>query len=650
MFDYVRISCCVPETAVANTIKNADAIIAQAKDAARQHANFAVFPELAVTGYTCGDLFLQDIMITGTKDAIVRIMEETKELDIILLIGAPLELLGQLYNCALVIAKGVVWGIVPKTFLPNYGEFGEKRWFSSAEEFDGDSIGATEAFGIKEDYQIPVGNRLVFRTKNGVKFGAEICEDLWVPVPPSVGLVFGGAEVIFNLSASNEAVGKRDYRRQMVMQQSSKCYCSYIYVSSGTGESTSDMIFSGHSMIAENGSILAENKNLLDSDYILTQDVDLGYLRAERKRIKSYKDAAGLYITEPRRLISVEMAAESNGNLAEVKGMPFIPSGRENRQDRCMEIFYMQVAALKKRLSLVGGKAVIGVSGGLDSTLALLVTAEAIKQLGLPSENVCAVTMPCFGTTDRTFRNAVALMETLGVTMKNISIKEACEVHFRDIDHDINVHDITYENVQARERTQVLMDLSNSFGGIVIGTGDLSELALGWCTYNGDHMSMYGVNAGIPKTLVRYVVQSIVEKNVFPESTEILKDVLDTPISPELLPPDDAGDIAQKTEDTVGPYVLHDFFLFYIVRYGFSPAKIYHMAKCAFRDTYSDADILKWLRQFYRRFFTQQFKRSCLPEGVKVGSIGLSPRGDWRMPSDAEGAVWLAEVEKLTKQ
>lgn len=647
MFDYVRISCCVPETAVANTLKNTDAIIKQLRLAEKQHANFAVFPELAVTGYTCGDLFLQDTLITGAKQAVAKIAEATRNMELTVLVGAPLELLGQLYNCVVVIAKGVVWGVVPKTFLPNYGEFGEKRWFSSAEEFDEEGISAAETFGFAEDYVIPVGNRLVFQTENNVKFGAEICEDLWVPVPPSVGMVFSGAELIFNLSASNEEVGKREYRRHMVMQQSSKCYCGYVYVSSGTGESTSDMIFSGHSMIAENGKILAENENFLDSDYILTKDIDLGFLRADRKRIKSYKDAAGLYITEPRRIVPVSVRTESDGAHAKVKKMPFIPSEKSDMLTRCMEIFQMQVAALRRRLSVVGGKAVIGVSGGLDSTLALLVTAEAIKNMGLPATNICAVTMPCFGTTDRTFQNAVALMESLGVQAKNISIKEACELHFRDIGHDINVHNITYENVQARERTQVLMDLSNVFGGIVVGTGDLSELALGWCTYNGDQMSMYGVNAGIPKTMVQLVLQSIVEKNLFPDSTEILKDILDTPISPELLPPDDAGHIQQKTEDVVGPYVLHDFFLFYVLRFGFSPSKIYDMAKRAFAQEYEDGEILKWLKQFYKRFFSQQFKRSCMPEGVKVGSIGLSPRGGWQMPGDAESAVWLAEIDTL---
>lgn len=648
MFDIVRISCCVPETAVANPEKNAEEIIKKIKEAQSQGGNFILFPELAVSGYTCADLFFQERLLSCVQDALLKIAESTRGMDAVVIVGAPLVLFGQLYNCAAVVSDGVVLGIVPKTFLPNYNEFYEKRWFSSACDIEEPAVCSEKVLPHSgAHYEIPVGNNLIFETGNGIKFGVEICEDLWVPAPPSAGMALSGAEFIFNLSASNETIGKRAYRRDMVKQQSSKCVCVYAYVSCGTGESTTDVIFSGHSVIAENGSIRAENKKLLDNDYILSQDVDLGKIRADRLEFKTYKDAMNLYGNFSARLVKIPAEPGSDGALLELKRYPFIPSAKQDRTKRCMEIFGMQTAALKKRLSITGGKAVIGVSGGLDSTLALLVTSAAIKEMGLPSTNICAVTMPCFGTTDRTFQNAVALMESLGVCAKNISIKEACEMHFKDIGHDPDKHDVTYENVQARERTQVLMDLSNAFGGIVVGTGDLSELALGWCTYSGDQMSMYGVNAGIPKTLVRWMVDSIADSGLFPDSAKILKDVLDTPISPELLPPDAEGKIAQKTEDVVGPYALHDFFLYHVLRYGFAPEKIFYLAKRAFAGAYDSDTVLKWLKQFYRRFFTQQFKRSCMPDGVKIGSVCLSPRGDWRMPSDAESTVWLTALESL---
>ena len=648
MFDFVRVSCCVPRVAVANTEKNAQDIIKKIKEAETAKSNFVLFPELAVTGYTCGDLFFQERLISGVQKALAAIVSAVKNSGTVVIVGAPVKLLGQLYNCAVVIANGTVAGIIPKTFLANYNEFYEKRWFSSANDLSEKSVDAQVVLGeTEEHYDIPVGSDLVFETQNGVKFGVEICEDLWMPVPPSTGLALAGAELIFNISASNETIGKRTYRQDMVKQQSSKCYCAYAYVSCGTDESTTDLIFSGHSLIAENGIITSENKKFLDTDYVLTADVDLGKIKADRLKYKSYKDAMSLYLGNTQKTAKFSVKTESDGTLYQVNRHPFIPSEKQARIERCLNIFDMQVSALAKRLRVTGGRAVIGVSGGLDSTLALLVTGAAAKQLGLPATNICAVTMPCFGTTDRTFHNAVALMESLGVTVKNISIKEACIQHFKDIGHDINVHDVTYENVQARERTQVLMDMSNAFGGIVVGTGDLSELALGWCTYNGDQMSMYGVNAGIPKTLVRWMIDSIAENNIFPASTDILKDVLDTPISPELLPPDAEGKITQKTEDVIGPYELHDFFLYYVLRYGYSPAKIYELAKRAFAGAYESNTILKWLKQFYKRFFTQQFKRSCMPDGVKIGSVCLSPRGDWRMPSDAESAIWVAEVEML---
>lgn len=648
MFDFIRISCCVPKVAVANPKKNVEQIIEQIKNAEEKGSNIALFPELAVSGYSCGDLFFQQSLIHETANEIFKIASNTKSSDIIAVVGAPIVILGQIYNCAIIMSKGKICGIVPKTFLANYDEFCEKRWFSGADELTISTINSKElSADIEENYDIPLGNNLIFKTENNVRFGVEICEDMFVPIQPCAELMLSGADIILNLSASNETIGKRIYREDTVKGRSSQLHCAYAYVSCGTDESTTDLIFSGHSIVAENGKITAENKKFLDSDYILTADVDLGKIRADRVRYKSCVEAIKLYKQKDSNLIHLQVNAESDGSLYTVRKYPFIPDEEKSRVERCMNIFDMQIAALKKRLYITGGKAVIGVSGGLDSTLALLVTCAAVKQMDLPMTNICAVTMPCFGTTDRTFDNSVALMKALGVTAKNISIKEACIKHFEDIGHDENIHDVTYENAQARERTQILMDLSNEFGGIVIGTGDLSELALGWCTYCGDQMSMYGVNASIPKTLIRWIIHSLAVNNIFPKASEILKDVLDTPISPELLPPDDSGEIVQKTEDLVGPYELHDFFLYYILRYGYSPSKIYHLAKMAYSDVYSNETIKKWLRQFYKRFFTQQFKRSCMPDGVKIGKIGLSPKGDLKMPSDAESELWLSEIDRL---
>ncbi len=649
MFDFVRVSCCVPKVSVANTEKNAQEIQKQMDEAVRAGANFVLFPELAITGYTCDDLFFQESLLSGTKQALKKILAHSKSYRAVFVVGAPLVLFGALYNCAVVISKGKICGIVPKMFLADYHEFHETRWFSPGSNLAQSSVCYHKLFSKNgEDYTIPVGS-FVFETENDVKFGVEICEDLWMPMPSSTKLAHCGAELIFNISASNETVGKRTYRQDMVKMQSAKCLCGYAYVSCGTEESTTDLIFSGHSLLAENGTITRENKNFLDSNYVMTADIDLGKIRAERlcRPLAHTMNGLGDLATIPAVLIPI--SAESDGACYAVRKYPFIPTDAKAREKRCLQIFEMQTAALKKRLQITGGKAVIGVSGGLDSTLALLVTHTAISQLGLSPTNICAVTMPCFGTTDRTFQNAVSLMERLGVTAKNISIKEACITHFRDIGHDNNVHDVTYENVQARERTQVLMDLSNQFGGIVIGTGDLSELALGWCTYCGDQMSMYGVNSGVPKTLVRWIIQSIVDQQIFPQATEILKDVLGTPISPELLPPDEAGQITQKTEDLVGPYQLHDFYLYYVLRFGYSPAKIYHLAKQAFCDEFAYGVILHWLKQFYKRFFGQQFKRSCMPDGIKIGNVGLSPRGDLKMPSDAESFLWLKELETLSE-
>lgn len=646
MFDFVRISCCVPKVSVANTTANLQDILEKIEQAEKEKSNFAIFPELCVTGYSCADLFFQETLLNSAAEMILHIASATKNKNVIVIIGAPFRISGDLYNCAFVIAKGKICGIVPKTFLANHNEFSEKRWFSSAMDLAESSLSIRYA-DAQENEQIPVGNDLIFETENGTKFGVEICEDLWMPTAPSTTLALSGAELIFNISASNETVGKRKYCQDMVKLQSSKCRCVYAFVSCGTDESTSDVIFSGHSVIAENGTVVGENKSFLDTDYVLHTDVDLGKVKADRLRHKSFKDAAAFVGGYDVRVVPICVDAKSDGKLYAVRRHPFIPSDKNERIERCINIFDMQTKALVKRLKITGGKAVIGVSGGLDSTLALLVTCAAMKALGNPAENVCAVTMPCFGTTDRTFNNAIDLMKVLGVTTKNISIKDACIGHFKDIGHDINVHNVTYENVQARERTQVLMDLSNSFGGIVIGTGDLSELALGWCTYCGDQMSMYGVNCGIPKTLIRWMIESIVEADIFPSASETLKDVLDTPISPELLPPDDSGKIAQKTEDVVGPYELHDFFLYYVLRYGYSPSKVYHLAKCAFHGEYQSVVILKWLRNFYRRFFTQQFKRSPMPDGIKIGNVSLSPKSDLKMPSDAESTIWLKEIDAL---
>jgi len=648
MLDFVRISCCVPEVFVANTEKNTQSIKDKILKAREENVNFLVFPELCVTGYTCGDLFFQKKLLAGAKKAVLDIVSFSEQGEEIIILGAPLIISRKLLNCAVIISKGKIWGIVPKTFIPNQNEFCEKRWFSSADDLKEKTVRFKDIFkGEKENYEIPVGNDLIFETENGVNFASEVCEDLWMSIPPSTKAALSGAEIIFNLSASNEIAGKRSFRQDMVKMQSSKVNCVYAFVSSGTDESTTDLIFSGHSVISENGKIIAENENFLDTNYSLVCDADLGKLRTDRLILSRFRDLADKEIKNKDRLIRVSTTAESDGSCFKPDRSPFVPPYNEKGTIESLNIFEMQSSALAKRLKITGGKAVIGVSGGLDSTLALLVTCNAMKKCGYPMENICAVTMPSFGTSGRTYDNALEMMKALGVTVRNISVKNACIEHFEDIGHDINNHDVTYENAQARERTQVLMDIANQFGGIVVGTGDLSELALGWCTYCGDQMSMYGVNSNVPKTLVSRIVDAVAEREIFPDIKDTLKDVINTPISPELLPPDENGDISQKTEDTVGPYELHDFFLYYVLRYGFSPEKIYFLAKSAFSGEFEDGVILKWLKQFYRRFFSQQFKRSCMPDGVKVLDFGLSPRGDFLMPSDAESALWLSELEKL---
>ena len=644
MFDFIRLACAVPDVEVGNTEFNTQEIIKYID--INKDADIIVFPELSVTGYTCADLFFQKTLIDGAKCGLRRIAETTCDTDSAVAVGAPLVIGGQLYNCAIMMSHGRVDGIVVKTFIPTYNEYYEKRWFGSAAELKISSIGSDE-LGLDEEYDIPVGGNLIFNY-SGVKVGVEICEDLWAPLPPSTLLTLAGAEVILNLSASNETIMKRKYRTELVSQQSARSICAYAYASAGMTESTTDLIFSGHSLICENGGVLCQNDSLIDGGYSLKHDVDLGRIRADRAENKTFGDSAAFYL-DGKDFVEIKknLKLESDGGLYEIKKLPFVPSAKKDRIERCMDIFRMQVAGLKKRASKIGGKMVLGVSGGLDSTLALLVCAETARQLGRDPRDVVAITLPCFGTTKRTHSNAWELMQTLGVHAMEIDIKEACTLHCRDIGHPTDQFDVTYENIQARERTQVLMDYACKLGGFVVGTGDLSELALGWCTYNADHMSMYGVNCGVPKTLVRWMISALIDYNVFPESTRVLEDIIDTPISPELLPPDADGNIQQETEEIIGPYALHDFFLYYLLRFGFSPSKIFFLAEKAFREDFDSETILKWLEVFYKRFFTQQFKRSCLPDGVKIGSVCLSPRGDWRMPSDASYKIWIDEIEKL---
>ena len=650
MLDYIRIACAVPSVRVGDVKKNVADITEKIREANASGADIVVFPESALTGYSCADLFFQETLLKACMDGLQQLIEVSADSpSVTAVVGTPVVIGGQMYNCGAVISGGRLFGLVPKTYLPNYNEFYERRWFSSSEDLQLDDVSASE-LGLKGDQMIPVGRDLLFRIGDGSILGVEICEDLWTPMPPSTLMTLNGAEVIVNLSASNETVGKRSYRRQLVQHQSSICSCVYAYASAGCTESTQDLVFSGQSIIAENGSILAENRNQIDTDYLLVQDADLGKIRSTRRKNKSVKDASSLYgNVEPMRIIDCCCGTlRSDGSLYHLEKLPFVPSSRADRLERCMEIFQIHVAGLKQRLSVIGNaNAVIGISGGLDSTLALLVAVEAMRQMGRPATDVYGVTMPCYGTSDRTYNNSWELMKTLGISCKEINIRDAVSLHFKDIGHDPSIHNATYENSQARERTQILMDYSSVVGGIVVGTGDLSELALGWCTYNGDHMSMYGVNASIPKTLIRWMIDAISESPSFAASRDVLQDILDTPISPELLPPDAEGKIAQHTEDLVGPYALHDFFLFYTLRFGFTPTKIYTLACRAFKDDFDAATIKKWLKSFYRRFFTQQFKRSCMPDGVKVGTISLSPRGDWRMPSDASARIWLEEVEAL---
>lgn len=639
----VRVGAAVPSLALGNVKENMKRHLAMMREAKEKHVSIVTFPELSLTGYTCGDLFFQRRLLDDVTDALLALKDEMPE-GILAVVGAPLEIEGALYNCAVVLHKGEIISAVPKTFLPNNGEFYEKRWFQSGDARRDASVAIPK---LKTD----VCRQAIFEMEDGVRFGIELCEDLWAPLPPSTMLSVEGAEIILNLSASNELLSKREYRQQLISQQSARCQCGYVYVSAGMGESSSDLVFSGHSVIASCGTVIRESEGYLADNYLMTADIDIDRIRADRMKQSSFADCAAqvraMWKQEPNILRTMENALLPDDAAPDyhVSKHPFIPSDKASRQLRCAQILAMQATALARRLSVTGGKVVVGISGGLDSTLALLAACKAVDMLHLPRTNILGITMPCFGTTDRTYHNALDLMTSLGVSQREIPIHNAVRQHFADIGHDESDHSVTYENCQARERTQVLMDVANKIGAIVLGTGDLSEIALGWCTYNADHMSMYGVNSGVPKTLVRWVIQTAAENEAFSSSRECLQSILDTPISPELLPPDEKGNILQQTEDVVGPYALHDFFLYYVIRFGYPPKKVFELCCIAFQDDFSCETILKWLKNFYRRFWTQQFKRNCMPDGVKIGSIALSPRGDWRMPSDAQYKAWMDECD-----
>lgn len=639
----VRVGAAVPSLALGNVKENMKRHLAMMREAKEKHVSIVTFPELSLTGYTCGDLFFQRRLLDDVTDALLALKDEMPE-GILAVVGAPLEIEGALYNCAVVLHKGEIISAVPKTFLPNNGEFYEKRWFQSGDARRDASVAIPK---LKTD----VCRQAIFETEDGVCFGIELCEDLWAPLPPSTMLSVEGAEIILNLSASNELLSKREYRQQLISQQSARCQCGYVYVSAGMGESSSDLVFSGHSVIASCGTVIRESEGYLADNYLMTADIDIDRIRADRMKQSSFADCAAqvraMWKQAPNILRTMENALLPDDAAPDyhVSKHPFIPSDKVSRQLRCAQILAMQATALARRLAVTGGKVVVGISGGLDSTLALLAACKAVDMLHLPRTNILGITMPCFGTTDRTYHNALDLMTSLGVSQREIPIHKAVRQHFADIGHDESDHSVTYENCQARERTQVLMDVANKIGAIVLGTGDLSEIALGWCTYNADHMSMYGVNSGVPKTLVRWVIQTAAENEAFSSSRECLQSILDTPISPELLPPDEKGNILQQTEDVVGPYALHDFFLYYAIRFGYPPKKVFELCCIAFQDDFSCETILKWLKNFYRRFWTQQFKRNCMPDGVKIGSIALSPRGDWRMPSDAQYKAWMDECD-----
>ena len=639
-YGFVKVAAAVPLVQVADCFYNIEKIEGLMRQASEKGVQIIAFPELSVTGYTCLDLFAQQTLLDGAEEALLQLVSNTADLDILTIVGVPLRTENRLINAAVVFQKGAIRGVVPKTYLPNYKEFQEQRWFTSATELRESTI----SIG-KEEY--PMGSHLLFRSGR-LTAGIEICEDLWVPVPPSSLLAMEGANIIFNLSASNELIGKHAYLRSLICQQSARCMAGYVYASSGFGESSTDLVFAGNGIIAENGNLLAESPRFTMEEQLVISEIDIETLQNDRQVNTSFMYGTSGLPKEKAQVVDFQVRIPDGFSLTRpVDPHPFTPSG-EALKERCEEIFHIQVAGLAKRLVHAHAQtAVVGISGGLDSTLALLVTVMTFDALKMPRGQIIGITMPGFGTTDRTYTNACDLIRSLGVTLKEIPIKEACLQHFRDIDHDPSVHDVTYENSQARERTQLLMDVANQKNGLVIGTGDLSELALGWATYNGDHMSMYGVNGSIPKTLVKYLVEWVANHKVDDASRLTLLDIVDTPISPELIPADENGNIKQKTEDLVGPYELHDFFLYHFLRFGSHPSKIYFLAQKAFAGIYDNATVKKWLYTFFRRFFQQQFKRSCLPDGPKVGSVSLSPRGDWRMPSDAVSRLWSEEIERI---
>ena len=651
---FIKVASAVPLVKVGDCTYNVEQIISLVEKAEEQNVEVVVFPELCITGYSCQDLFHQNILLDSAENALMMLLDFTRKLDVIVIVGLPIAVGDLLLNCAAVVQQGQLLGLIPKTYLPNYNEFYEKRWFASSQDLRTSNIRyAGSQITITSDPQL-------FYTCDGAIFGIEICEDVWAPTPPSNQLVLAGADLIFNLSASDELTGKHQYLKNLLAQQSARTMAGYVYSGCGCGESTQDVVYGGNALLYANGRMIGEGKRFAFEPQLCTGQIDIERLKSERRNNSTFVNAQrNIKDSIQNNRLSIRTiackATQPHAFVLErnIDPYPFIPSSADMKT-ACEEIFNIQVAGLANRLVHTNSKIVIlGISGGLDSTLALLVCVKTFDKLKMDRKGIIGVTMPGFGTTDRTHSNALSLMESLGVSMREINIAASVTQHFQDIGHDVDVHDVTYENCQARERTQILMDLSNELGGLVIGTGDLSELALGWATYNGDHMSMYGVNSGVPKTLIRYLVKFVAETEVDAHSQATLMDIIDTPISPELIPADEHGEISQKTEDLVGPYALHDFFLYYFLRFGFRPSKLYLLAKQAFggvhpkAETYSDEVIKHWLKTFIRRFFSQQFKRSCLPDGPKVGSVSLSPRGDWRMPSDASASIWLAECEAL---
>ena len=640
-YGFVKVAAAVPHVQVADCFYNIQQMEGLMRQASDKGVQIIAFPEMSVTAYTCLDLFAQQTLLKNAEQALLKLVSDTADLNILTIAGAPLVTENRLINAAIAFQSGKILGVVPKTYIPNYKEFQEQRWFTSATELRDKTV----SIG---DRTYPLGSHLLF-TAGQVKVGIEICEDLWVPVPPSSLLAMEGANILVNISASNELIGKHHYLRSLICQQSARCMAGYVYASAGFGESSTDLVFAGNGIIAENGTLLEESPRFTMQEQLVISEIDIENLQNDRQVNTSFMHGASTLLAS--ETITIPFALSENSGqpvlTRSVDPHPFTPSG-DALKERCEEIFQIQVAGLAKRIVHTHSRtAVVGISGGLDSTLALLVTVMTFDALNIPRNQILGITMPGFGTTDRTYTNACDLIRSLGITLKEISIKDACLQHFKDISHNPSVHDVTYENSQARERTQILMDVANQENGLVIGTGDLSELALGWATYNGDHMSMYGVNGSIPKTLVRYLVEWVAHNRVDEASRATLLDIVDTPISPELIPADENGNIKQKTEDLVGPYELHDFFLYHFLRFGSSPAKIYFLAQQAFGGSYDKETIRKWLHTFFHRFFQQQFKRSCLPDGPKVGSVSLSPRGDWRMPSDAMATLWLKKIEEL---